>query len=103
MIGKEERINCAKEIIVRKEIVAKIPLIFLPNNSATGCFAGNSSKITGHIFRIFDSDGNDFLDFKEFLMAVDIANRETGKLEEVPVIQVRGSVLQYLLPTEFQD
>ena len=35
-------------------------------------------KITGHIFRIFDSDGNDFLDFKEFLMAIDVANRETG-------------------------
>jgi Ca2+-binding EF-hand superfamily protein len=27
--------------------------------------------------RIFDSDGNDFLDFKEFLMAIDIATCET--------------------------
>ncbi|XP_023337528.1 uncharacterized protein LOC111708396 [Eurytemora carolleeae] len=40
---------------------------------------GNSSKITGHIFRIFDSDGNDFLDFKEFLMAIDVANRDTDE------------------------
>ena len=40
--------------------------------------SGNSSKITGHIFRIFDSDGNDFLDYKEFLMAIDVANRDTG-------------------------
>jgi Ca2+-binding EF-hand superfamily protein len=39
---------------------------------------GNASKMTAHIFRIFDSDGNDFLDFKEFLMAIDIANRDTG-------------------------
>ena len=39
---------------------------------------GNASKITSHVFRIFDSDGNDFLDFKEFLMAIDIANRDTG-------------------------
>ena len=39
---------------------------------------GNASKITTHIFRIFDSDGNDYLDFKEFLMAIDVANRETG-------------------------
>ena len=27
--------------------------------------------------RIFDSDGNDFLDFKEFLLAMDIATCET--------------------------
>ena len=39
---------------------------------------GNASKITSQIFRIFDSDGNDFLDFKEFLMAIDVANRTTG-------------------------
>ena len=41
--------------------------------------SGNASKITSHIFRIFDSDGNDVLDFKEFLLAIDIANRETGE------------------------
>ena len=39
---------------------------------------GNASKITSHVFRIFDSDGNDFLDFKEFLISIDIANRDTG-------------------------
>ena len=39
---------------------------------------GNASKITSQIFRIFDRDGNDFLDFKEFLMAIDVANRTTG-------------------------
>ena len=27
--------------------------------------------------RIFDSDGNGFLDFKEFLMAIDIATCQT--------------------------
>ena len=37
--------------------------------------------MTTHVFRIFDSDGNDFLDFKEFLMAIDIANRDTGQVE----------------------
>ena len=40
---------------------------------------GNASKITSHIFRIFDSDGNDYLDFKEFILAIDIANRDTGE------------------------
>lgn len=39
--------------------------------------AGNSDKFSKHVMRIFDSDGNDFLDFKEFLMAIDIATCET--------------------------
>lgn len=34
---------------------------------------GNGGTFCGLIFRIFDSDGNDFLDFKEFLMAIDIS------------------------------
>lgn len=38
---------------------------------------GNSDKFSKHVMRIFDSDGNDFLDFKEFLMAIDIATCET--------------------------
>ena len=42
-------------------------------------YLGNASKITSHIFRIFDSDGNDYLDFKEFILAIDIANRDTGE------------------------
>ena len=46
---------------------------------------GNASKITAQIFRIFDSDGNDFLDFKEFLMAIDVANRTTGDFLNSPV------------------
>jgi Ca2+-binding EF-hand superfamily protein len=48
--------------------------------------SGNASKITTHVFRIFDSDGNDFLDFKEFLMAIDVANRDTGILMQSGVI-----------------
>ena len=47
--------------------------------------------MTAHIFRIFDSDGNDFLDFKEFLMAIDIANRDTGE----------GKAHEFLLPHDF--
>ena len=35
--------------------------------------AGNAESFCDHIFRMFDSDGNNFLDFKEFLMALDIA------------------------------
>ena len=45
---------------------------------------GNASKICSHIFRIFDSDGNDYLDFKEYLMAIDIANRDTGQRSDTP-------------------
>ena len=45
--------------------------------------SGNAESFCSHIFRIFDSDGNDFLDFKEFLMALDIAQcqDERQKLE----------------------
>lgn len=32
-----------------------------------------------HILRVFDTDGNDFLDFKEFLMAMDISNCQTSE------------------------
>ena len=44
---------------------------------------GNAESFCNHIFRIFDSDGNGFLDFKEFLMALDIAQcqDERQKLE----------------------
>jgi len=45
--------------------------------------SGNAESFCDHIFRIFDSDGNNFLDFKEFLMALDIAQctDERQKLE----------------------
>ena len=44
---------------------------------------GNAETFCDHIFRLFDSDGNNFLDFKEFLMALDIAQctDERQKLE----------------------
>ena len=38
---------------------------------------GDADKFSSHIMRIFDSDGNGFLDFKEFLMAIDIATCQT--------------------------
>ena len=38
---------------------------------------GDGDKFSCHIMRIFDSDGNGFLDFKEFLMAIDIATCQT--------------------------
>ena len=45
--------------------------------------SGNAESFCSHIFRIFDSDGNNELDFKEFLMALDIAQckDERQKLE----------------------
>ena len=33
---------------------------------------GESETFCNHIFRIFDNDGNGFLDIKEFLMALDV-------------------------------
>ena len=40
-------------------------------------YLGDGDKFSKHIMRIFDSDGNDYLDFKEFLLAVDIATCQT--------------------------
>ena len=44
---------------------------------------GDGYKFSKHILRIFDSDGNGFLDFKEFLLALDIATctTEQNRLE----------------------
>lgn len=48
-------------------------------------FTGDGEKFSKHILRIFDSDGNGFLDFKEFLLAIDIAtcNTEQSRLDWV--------------------
>ncbi len=40
---------------------------------------GDGFMFSQHILRIFDSDGNGFLDFKEFLLALDIATCTTEK------------------------
>ena len=41
--------------------------------------AGEADTFVRHIMRVFDTDGNDFLDFKEFLMAMDISNCQTSR------------------------
>ena len=43
--------------------------------------SGNAENFVKHILRVFDTDGNDFLDFKEFLMAMDICNCQTSKAD----------------------
>ena len=45
------------------------------------CFpAGNSRDFCDHVFRTFDSDKNGFIDFKEFLLAIDVTS--SGSSEE---------------------
>ena len=45
------------------------------------CFpAGNAEGFCAHVFRFFDSDNNGFIDFKEFLLAVDVTS--AGSPEE---------------------
>ena len=41
-------------------------------------YEGDAENFVKHILRVFDTDGNDFLDFKEFLMAMNICNCHTG-------------------------
>merc|ERR1712226_1803368 len=42
------------------------------------CFpSGNASDFCDHIFRTFDTDKNGFIDFKEFLLAIDITSSGT--------------------------
>ena len=45
------------------------------------CFpAGNASEFCDHVFRTFDSDKNGFIDFREFLLAIDVTS--AGSPEE---------------------
>ena len=62
--------------LIGMESILLTHFLVMPNGLKS--VPGNASKITSQIFRIFDRDGNDFLDFKEFLMAIDVANRTTG-------------------------
>ena len=42
------------------------------------CFpAGNVSEFCDHVFRTFDTDKNGFIDFKEFLLAIDVTSSGT--------------------------
>jgi len=48
------------------------------------CFpSGNTREFCDHVFRTFDSDKNGFIDFKEFLLSIDVtsAGTPTEKLE----------------------
>ena len=57
--------------------------MFRPKNIYKINILGDGYKFSKHILRIFDSDGNGFLDFKEFLLALDIATctTEQNRLE----------------------
>ena len=46
--------------------------------------------ITCHIFRIFDLDRNDYLDFKEFLLAIDVAMRDIGESLALEDVKEKG-------------
>ena len=44
------------------------------------CFpSGNARDFCDHIFRTFDTDGNGYIDFREFLLAIDITSSGTAE------------------------
>ena len=65
------------------------------NGSKSGDWcSGNATLITCHVFRIFDLDRNDYLDFKEFLMAIDVAMREIGESLAWKTLKGSGSQIK---------
>ena len=39
------------------------------------CFpTGNANEFCDHVFRTFDTDHNGYIDFKEFLLAIDVTS-----------------------------
>ena len=62
--------------------------------------------ITCHVFRIFDLDRNDYLDFKEFLLAIDVAMREIGEslaLEDVKEMGVTNEDVFNMMQSEYTE
>ena len=43
---------------------------------------GNVETFIKHLMRIFDTDGNGFLNFKEFLIAMDISKCHSGVVSQ---------------------
>ena len=41
--------------------------------------SGNAEQFCDHVFRTFDTDKNGYIDFKEFLLAIDMTNAETAE------------------------
>ena len=49
---------------------------------------GDAETFSFHIMRLFDIDGNGYLDFKEFLTAIDIATCQTEESKTDVGVQV---------------
>ena len=80
------RDECPNGKLTRAQLRDSVKTLY-PQGLAFLCFihfdvkflAGNAENFVNHILRIFDTDGNNFLSFKEFLQAMDIANCSTGE------------------------
>ena len=59
--------------------------------------AGDAEIFMSHIMRVFDTDGNNYLDFKEFLMAMDISNCQTSEPLHPITIPVASNMLHIAL------
>lgn len=68
------RIDCPSGKLTPRKFVEMYKLFF-PH--------GNAQEFCDHVFRTFDTDKNGFIDFKEFLLAIDVtsAGSPTDKLK----------------------
>jgi hypothetical protein len=71
--------------------------IFKISDVQTPFHLGNVDRFTKHLIRTFDTDGNGFLNFKEFLVAMNVSKCNSGwKYTNFESISYLTIILDYI-------